>query len=64
MTMKYDFMIIEFDGDGKNWTILPRSRHYSVSRIVLRGQPQSVKFMLIVTDPPNVSTTRDQQNLS
>ena len=56
MITKYDLMMIEFDRDGKNWTIMQRSKHYSVSRMVLRDRPQSVKFMLIVTDPPNVST--------
>ena len=35
---------------------MQRSKHYSVSRKVLREKPESVKFMLIVTDPPNVST--------
>ena len=56
MIAKYDLMMIEFDRDGKNWTIMERSKHYSVSRTVLRDRPQSVKFMLIVTDPPNMST--------
>ena len=53
---KYDLMMIEFDRDGKNWTVTQRSKHYSVTRMVLRDRPQSVKFMLIVTDPPYVST--------
>ena len=53
---KYDLMMIEFDRDGKNWTVTQRSKHYSVTRMVLRDRIQSVKFMLIVTDPPYVST--------
>ena len=48
--------MIEFDRDGKNWSIMQQSKHYSVSRVVLRDRPQSVKFMLIVAHPPNVST--------
>ena len=56
MITKYDLMMIVFDRDGKNWTIVQRSKQYSVSRMVLRDRAQSVKFMLIVTDPPNVST--------
>ena len=63
MITKYDLMTIEFDRDGKNWTIMQRSKHYSVSRMVLRDRPQGVKFMRIVTGPPSVST-RDHQNLS
>ena len=63
MITKYDLMMIEFDRDGKNWTIKQRSKHYSVSRMVLRDRPQSVQFMLIVTDPPNVST-REIINIS
>ena len=39
-----------------NWTIMQRSKHYSVSRMVLCEKPETVKFMLIVTDPPIVST--------
>ena len=56
MITKYDLMMVEFDRDGKHWTIMQRSKHYSVSKMVLRDGPQSVKFMLIVADPPNVST--------
>ena len=56
MITKYDLMMIEFDRDGKSWTIMQRSKHYTVSRVVLRERPQSVKFMLIWTHPPNVST--------
>ena len=36
----------EFDREG-NWSITQRSEHYSVSGMVLRDRPQSVKFMLI-----------------
>ena len=35
---------------------MQRNEHYPGSRMVLREKPESVKFMLIVTDPPNVST--------
>ena len=33
MIAKY-LMMIEFDRDGKDWTIMQRSKHYSVSRMV------------------------------
>ena len=33
-----------------------RSKRYSVARVILRDRPQSVKFMLIATEPPSVST--------
>ena len=56
MVTKYDLMIIEFDRDGKNWTITQRNKHYSVTRMILRDRPQNAKFMLVVTEPPNVST--------
>ena len=56
MITTYDLMMIEFDRDGKSWIITQRSKHYSVTRMILRDRPQSVKFMLIVTEPPNVST--------
>ena len=52
MNTKYDLMMIEFDRDGKNWTITQRTKHY----MIFRDRPQSVKFMLIVTEPPNAST--------
>ena len=56
MITKYDLMMIEFDRDGKNRTITQRRKHYSVTKMILRDRAQSVKFMLIVTEPPNVST--------
>ena len=58
MITKYDLIMIEieFNRDGTNWTIMQRSKHDSVSRKVLRETPERVKFMPIVTDPPNVST--------
>ena len=56
MVTKYDLMMIEFDRDGKNWTITQRSKHCSVTRMVLRDGPQRVKFMLFVTEPPKAST--------
>ena len=56
MITKYDLMLIEFTSDGASWTIIQRSKHCSVSRMFLREKPQSVRFMIIVTDPCNVST--------
>ena len=53
---KDDSMMIEFDRDGKSRTITQRSKHYPFTRMILRDRPQSVKFILIVTEPPNVST--------
>ena len=53
---KYNLLTIEFDRGGKNWTIMRRNKHYSVSSMFLREKPVSVKFMLIVTDLHNVST--------
>ena len=32
MTTKYDMMLIEFSRDGRNWTIVQRSKHYSVRK--------------------------------
>ena len=43
---------------------MERSNRCSVSRMVLREKPESVKFMLIVTDPPTVSHTPDHQSVS
>ena len=51
MITKCDLVMIEIDRGGKNW-----ANHYSVSRMVLRDRPQRVNFMLIVTDPSDVST--------
>ena len=56
MIAECGLIMIEFDRDGTNWTIMQRFKHYSVFRMVLREQPQGVKFMLIVTDPPILST--------
>ena len=56
MITKYDLMLIEFSRDETSWTIMQRSKHYSVSSMFLRERPQSVKFMVILTDPRNVST--------
>ena len=56
MITKYDLMLIEFSRDETSWTIMQRSDHYSVPRMFLRERPQSVKFMVILTDPRNVST--------
>ena len=56
MITKYDLMMIDFDRDGKSRTITHRSKRYSVTRKILRDRPQSEKFMLIVTEPPTVST--------
>ena len=35
---------------------MKRSKHYSVSRMFLREKAESAKFVVIVTDPRNVST--------
>ena len=52
MITKYDLVLIEFSRDGTNWTILQRSKHYSASRMFF----ESVRFIIIVTDPRNEST--------
>ena len=49
-------MMIERKSDKARWTIIQRSKHSSVSRMFLREMPQIVRFMIIVTDPLNVST--------
>ena len=56
MITKYDLMMIEFSRDERSWIILQRSKRYSVSRRFLREKLESVKFMVIVTDPRNVSS--------
>ena len=56
MITKDDLMMIEFSPDETSWTIQQRSKHYSVARLCLREKPESVKFMVIVTDPRNLST--------
>ena len=56
MTTSYDLMMIEFKSDKARWTIIQRSKHSSVSRMFLREKPQSVRFMIVVPDPLNVST--------
>ena len=58
MNTSYDIMMIEFTGDRASWTINRRSKHSSVARMVLRETPRSVRFMIIVTDPLNVSTQK------
>ena len=56
MITKYDLMLIEFTRDGANWTIFQRCKHYSALRMSLREKPESVRFVIIVTDPRNVFT--------
>ena len=56
MITKYDLMLIKFNRDGTSWSILQRYKHYSASRMFLREKPQSVRFMIIVTDARNEST--------
>ena len=56
MITKFDLMRIKFTGDATSWTIINRNKHYSVSRMSLREMPQSVRFMITVTDQCNVST--------
>ena len=57
MITKFDLMLSEFSRDGTNCTIIQRSKHYTVSRMFLREKPVSVKFMVVVTDPRNESTS-------
>ena len=52
----YDLMMSEFRSCWEELDHTQRSKHYSVTRMILRDRPQSVKIMLIVTEPPNVST--------
>ena len=54
---KFDLMLSEISRDGTNCTIIQRSKHYTVSRMFLREKPVSVKFMVVVTDPRNESTS-------
>ena len=56
MVTKYDLLLIKFSRDGANWTILQRSKHYSASRMFLREKPESVRFMIIVTDSRSESS--------
>ena len=49
----YDMMMIEFTSVNASWTVIQRSKHSSVSRMFVREKPQSVRFMIIVTDPLN-----------
>ena len=56
MITKDDLMMIEFSRDETSWTKLHRSKNYSVARMFLREKPESLKFMVIVTDPRNLST--------
>ena len=58
MITKYDWILVEFSRDGAHWTIIERSKHYSASRMFLREKPESVRFMILVTDPRN-ETTRE-----
>ena len=53
---KYNFFLIEFDHDREELDHHATKQAYSVTRMVLLHRPQSVKFMLIVTEPPNVPT--------
>ena len=55
MITSYDMMMIEFTSDKASWNILQRTRHTSVARMFVRDQPQSVRFMIIVSDPLNLS---------
>ena len=54
MITSYDMMMIEFTSDISSWNILPRTKHTSVARMFVRDQPQSVRFMIIVSDPLNL----------
>ena len=56
MIKSYDIMVTELTSDRASWTIIQRRKPSSVSRMVLRETPQSVRFMIIVTDPLDVLT--------
>ena len=56
MITSYDLMMIEFSSEKTSWTIIQRTKHSSVARMFVREKPKSVRFMIIVTDPLNVST--------
>ena len=49
-------MVIKFTRDGTSWNILQRTKHTSVATMFVREKPQSVRFMIIVTDPLNMFT--------
>ena len=55
MITSYDMMMIEFTSDKASWNILQRTRHTSVAKMFVRDQPQSVRFMIIVSDALNLS---------
>ena len=54
MITNYD-MMIEFTSDKASWNILQPTKHTSVAKMFVRDQPQSVRFMILVTDPLNLS---------
>ena len=55
MIRSYDMMMIEFTSGKSSWNIVQRTKHSSVARMYVREKPQSVRFMIIVTDPSNLS---------
>ena len=54
MITSYDMTMIEFTSDEASWNILQRTQHTSVAKMFVRDQPQSVQFMIIVSDPSNL----------
>ena len=50
-----DMMMFEFTSDKASWNILQRTKHTSVAKMFVRDQPQSVRFMIIASDPLNLS---------
>ena len=56
MIRSYDMMMIEFTSGKSSWNIIQRTKRSSVARTFVREKPQNVRFMIIVTDPSNVST--------
>ena len=61
---KYDLMMIEFDRDARNWAIMQRSKHYSVSRMVLRDQTTECEVHAHRDRSTQCVHTRDHQHLS
>ena len=55
MITSCDMMMIEFTSDKTSWNIIQGTMHTSVAKKFVRDQPQSVRFMIVVSDPLNLS---------
>ena len=55
MITSYDIVMFELTSDRTSWNIIQRTKHTSVAKMFVRDQPQSVRLMIIVTDPLNLS---------